>query len=258
MDYTAHLLKVIPKWLDGKVNYTEGKILANTTAATQYARVQPKSYLTQPQPALTAPKQTKPNPLVTVSSQQSTTLEIDSSKKPLIVVINQLKNQITTIQATANSQSGIIAQLIQDNKTSLTMASTLPSQLESVISRVDSSITTTSESYKAHMDDISIRMTTQLHNMHQAHLEQTKIANTEQNRKIDIMFSDVAEIGDCYNGECTSYGKCIHGVGNKLLLHQAKAARMNNQIKFIINHIATQSEFLEGNGLFEAFQENQA
>ena len=59
------------------------------------------------------------------------------------------------------------------------MASTLPSQLESVISRVYSSITTASESYKAHMDDISIRMTTQLHDMHQAHLEQTKIANTE-------------------------------------------------------------------------------
>jgi hypothetical protein len=192
MDYTEHLLKVIPKWLDGNMNHTGGKILANTIAVTQYARVQSKSNLTQPQPALTAPKQTEPNPPATVSSQQSTTLKIDSSKNPLIPVINQLKNQITTLQATVNSQSGIIAQLIQDNKTSLTMASTLPSQLESVISRVDSSITTSSESYKAHMDDVSIRMTTQLHNMHQVHLEQTKIANTEQNRKIDIMFSDVA------------------------------------------------------------------
>jgi hypothetical protein len=46
MDYTAHLLKVIPKWLDGNVNYTGGKILADTTAATQYTRVQPKSNLT--------------------------------------------------------------------------------------------------------------------------------------------------------------------------------------------------------------------
>jgi hypothetical protein len=33
---------------------------------------------------------------------------------------------------------------------------------------------------------------------------------------------------------------------------------MSNQIKFFINHIAAQPEFLEGNGLFEAFQENQA
>ncbi len=197
MDYTAHLPKVIPKWLDGNVNYTGGKILADTTAATQYARVQPKSNLTQPQPALTAPEQTKLNPPTTVSSQQSATLEINSSKNPLIPLINQLKNQITTLQATVNSQSGMIALLIQDNKTSSTMASTLPSQLKSVISRVDSSITTAT--YKAHMDDISIRMTSQLHDMHQAHLEQTKIANTEQNRKIDIMFSDVAEIGDCYN-----------------------------------------------------------
>jgi hypothetical protein len=33
---------------------------------------------------------------------------------------------------------------------------------------------------------------------------------------------------------------------------------MNNQIEFIINHITAQPEFLEGNGLFEAFQENLA
>jgi hypothetical protein len=116
MDYTAHLLKVIPKWLDGNVNYTGGKILANTTAATQYTRVQPKSNLTQPHPALTAPEQTKSNPPATVSSQQSTTLEIDSSKNLLIPLINQLKNQITTLQATVNSQGGMIALLIQDNK----------------------------------------------------------------------------------------------------------------------------------------------
>jgi hypothetical protein len=37
MDYTAHFLKVIPEWLDGNVNYTGGIILADTTAATQYA-----------------------------------------------------------------------------------------------------------------------------------------------------------------------------------------------------------------------------
>jgi hypothetical protein len=72
------------------------------------------------------------------------------------------------------------------------------------------------------------------------------------------MFSDVAEIGDSYNGVCTSYRKCIHGVENKLFLHQAMAACMNNQIEFIINHITAQPDSLEGNRLFEAFQENQA
>jgi hypothetical protein len=94
MDYTAQILKVIPKWLDRNVNYTGRKILANTTAVTQYARVQPKSNLMQPQPALTAPKQTKLNPPATVSSQQSTTLEIISSKNCLIPVIKQLKTKL--------------------------------------------------------------------------------------------------------------------------------------------------------------------
>jgi hypothetical protein len=84
------------------------------------------------------------------------------------------------------------------------MASTLPSQIESVISQVDLSITTTSTLYIAHMDDISTRMAPQLNKMHQAHLEQAKNANTEQHRKFDIMFSNVTEIGKECNGVCTS------------------------------------------------------
>ncbi len=72
-----------------------------------------------------------------------------------------------------------------------------------------------------------------------------------------MMFSDVTELGMNYNRICTSYGKCIHGVGNELLLHRATSACLNNQIEFIINHIAAQPGYLEGNGLFKAFQENQ-
>jgi hypothetical protein len=136
------------------------------------------------------------------------------------------------------------------------MASTLPSQIESVITQVDSTITTTSTSYIAHMDVISTRMASQLNKMHQAHLEQAKNANTEQHVKFDIMFSNVTEIGEGYNGVCTSYGKCIHRVGNELLLHQAMSACLNNQVEFIINHIMAQPEYLEGNGLFKAFQQN--
>ncbi len=106
------------------------------------------------------------------------------------------------------------------------------------------------------MDDISTRVASQLKEMHQAHLEQAKNSDTEQHRKFDIMFSNVTEISEGYNGLCTSYRKCIHGVGNELLLHQATSACLNNQIEFIVNHIAAQHEYLEGNGLFEAFQQN--
>ncbi len=66
------------------------------------------------------------------------------------------------------------------------------------------------------------------------------------------------EIENSYNGVCTSYEKCDHGVGNKLLLHRATAARMTNQIEFILNHIATHPKYMDGTGLFEAFQENHA
>ena len=47
-------------------------------------------------------------------------------------------------------------------------------------------------------------------------------------------------------------------MGNELLLHRATAARMTNQIEFIINHIASQPDYIKNTGLFEAFQENQA
>ncbi len=68
----------------------------------------------------------------------------------------------------------------------------------------------------------------------------------------------MVEIGNSYNGICTSYGKCVHGIENELLLHRATATRMTNQMEFIINHIASQPNYIKNTGLFEAFQENQA
>jgi hypothetical protein len=46
----------------------------------------------------------------------------------------------------------------------------------------------------------------------------------EHNRKFDILFDNLAEIGGSYNGITTSYGRCVHEVGNKILLHRATAA----------------------------------
>jgi hypothetical protein len=77
-------------------------------------------------------------------------------------------------------------------------------------------------------------------------------------RKYESLFQNMVEIGNGYNGICTSYGKCIHGIGNELLLRRATAARMTNQIEFIINHITSQPDYIKNTGLFEAFQENQA
>jgi hypothetical protein len=80
-------------------------------------------------------------------------------------------------------------------------------------------------------------------------------------RKYKSLFKNMVKIGDSYNIICTSYGKCFHGVGHELLLHRAMAAQMTNQIEnqieFIINHIASQPEYIDNTALFEAFQENQ-
>ena len=65
---------------------------------------------------------------------------------------------------------------------------------------------------------------------HHAQKQQASTLNTDPNNKYGILFVNLTEIGNSYNGVCTSYGRCIHGVGNKLLLHRAMASRMTNQI----------------------------
>ncbi len=122
-DYTMHLLTILPTWLVGNKNYTGGKILADNTAAAQYAQTQH-----QIQPNTTKPKQAEQ----TATPPQHKTPDLDSVKS-ITPVINQLKNKFLTLQATVNLQTEIIAQLIQDSKTASTMASTLLTQIESVI-----------------------------------------------------------------------------------------------------------------------------
>ncbi len=89
-------------------------------------------------------------------------------------VINQIKDPLSTLQAMVNAQTETIAQLIQDSKTTITMASTLPSQIESVNSRVDSSISTASSTYLAKMDNFTKHIQSQISKMHQDYLESAK------------------------------------------------------------------------------------
>jgi hypothetical protein len=86
IDYTMHLLTILPTWLVRNKNYTGGKILADNTAAAQYAQTQP-----QIQPNSTKPKQAEQ----TATPPQHKTPDLYSVKS-LTPVINQLKNQLST------------------------------------------------------------------------------------------------------------------------------------------------------------------
>jgi hypothetical protein len=88
-------------------------------------------------------------------------------------------------------QAGIIAQLLLDSKTAATMASTLPSQLQSAISGVDSSITTASESHKAYTNKINTQLTSHMTEMYHARQQQASTSDTDQNNKYDILFANL-------------------------------------------------------------------
>ena len=183
LEYTTLLLEMIPRWLKGDENYSGGRILADTTAATPYAIAQPRNTPTQiPAQPTNTPTQIPPThpstmptpqlthqiPNTTNSTQHSKTNETELAHAQLLPAIKQLVDQMNTLQATVDLQSGIIAQLLQDSKTAATMASTLPSQLQSAISGVDSSITTASESHKAYTNKINTQLTSHMTEMYHA------------------------------------------------------------------------------------------
>ena len=165
LEYTTILLEIIPRWLKGNENYSRERILANTTAATPYTRAQPMNTPTKipagptnkptqipPAHPLTMPtsQHTHQNPNTTSLTQHSKINETEITNTQLLSAIKQLADQINTLRAKVDWQSGIITQLLQDSKTAATRASTLPSQLQSAISGVDSLITTACELHKAY------------------------------------------------------------------------------------------------------------
>ena len=286
IEFTPYLLKMIPQWLQGNRNYTGAEIRADTSAAQSAIRYLRKTHREEPPThALNTTANNPPNNQTQLVSHQTTnppsidhtrskqeagpstdlnaypqtqspkTSGTDMSEIPQAIL--QLSHQISTLQTALESQTAIITQLLQDSNTAKTMTSTLPTQItESIITRVDSSISTVSEMQKTYTDESSSRLTTQFKELHNTQQEIYNKILDEHNKKFGILFDNLAEIGNSYNGVATSYGRCVHGVGNELLLHRATAARMTNQIEFIINNIAKKPEFLEGEGLFEAYQEH--
>jgi hypothetical protein len=110
----------------------------------------------------TYPQQTQPptNPKTNVT---------DMSQIPLIL---QLSHQISTLQTALESQTAIITQLLQDSNTAKTMTSTLPTQIaESILTHVDSSISTVSEMQKPYTDESSSRLATQFKELHNTQQE---------------------------------------------------------------------------------------
>ena len=165
LDYTSRLLEEVPRWLQGHGRYSGGRVHADVSAAAQYTRTRPLTP-TQPTPQQDTPHKPHQSPqlLDNATTQPVTLLEPDPSTT-LIPAISHLTDQINKLQATVDSQAGVLAQLIHDGKTTITTTSTLPSQVESVISQVNSTITTTSESYKTYVMDSITRLQSHMHDI---------------------------------------------------------------------------------------------
>jgi hypothetical protein len=131
-------------------------------------------------------------------------------------------------------------------------------QIQSVISRVDSSITTASESYISYMHSTTKETHTILLNQFHQQTEQINKNNDNEHKNFNVMFGDMEAIAENYNGIARNYDTSINGVVRELLENKITLARLTTQIDFIFTNMANNSDFLKNTGIWEDFVEHQA
>jgi len=130
-------------------------------------------------------------------------------------------------------------------------------RIQSVISRVDSSITTASETYITNMNTATEETHAMLlDHFHQQNKQITK-NNDIQYKNINVMFGDMKSIAENYNGIARNYDTSVDGVVSELLEIKVTLARLTTQIDFILTNMANNPDFLKNMGIWEDFVEHQ-
>ena len=169
-------------------------------------------------------------------------------------MIQTMKQQLDNLTTIVTHQSQLLSNLIADAKTISTYqasATTLMEQIQSVISRVNLSITTASESYITHMNTATKESHTMLHQFHQQ-TEQINKNNNNQCKNINVMFGDMKAIAKNYNGITRNYDTSMEGVVSELLENKITLARLTT-----LANMAKNPDFLKNTGIWEDFVEHQ-
>ena len=237
--YTEHLEAVIASWLEGTTK-NNGKRIAVSTEPALYQTNQNQSQPRQPLPPMqsntqpTNPTQTQapttmmpkttctpPTPpqnwvqtIVPNTSdpdqpqhnhQPTNTTPTNSQTHETIQTMKQQLDNLTTI---VTYQSQLLNSLIADTKTLSThqaSATTLTERIQSVISRVDSSITMASETYINNMNTATKETHTMLLDHFHQQNEQITKNNNNQYKNTNVMFGDMKTIAKNNNGIARNY-----------------------------------------------------
>jgi hypothetical protein len=175
-------------------------------------------------------------------------------------MIHTMKQQLDNLTTIVTYQSQLLNNLIADTKTLSThqaSATTPMEKIQSVISRVDSSITTASETYITNMNTATKETHAMLLNHFRQQNEQINKNNDNQYKNINVMFGDMKSIAENYNGIARNYDTSVDGVVSELLENKITLTRLTTQIDFILTNTANNRDFLKNTGIWEDFVEHQ-
>jgi hypothetical protein len=289
--YTEHLEAVIPSWLEGTTKNNGKRIAVSIEPAlyqTKKNRSQPRQPQlpmqsnTQPQkptqtqtpttmtPQTTYTPPTPPqNRTQTIAPNTSTPDQPPHNHQPTNTTptnslthetIQTMKQQLDNLTTIVTYQSQLLNNLIADTKTLSTHQAseiTPMERIQSVISRVDSSITTASDTYITNMNTATKETQAMLLGHFRQQNEQITKNNDNQYKNINAMFGDMKSIAENYNGIARNYDTSVDGVVSKLLENKITLARLTSQIDFILTNMANNPDFLKNTGIWEDFVEHQ-
>jgi hypothetical protein len=171
-----------------------------------------------------------------------------------------MKQQLDNLTTIVTYQSQLLNNLIADTKTLSTHQAseiTPMERIQSVISRVDSSITTASDTYITNMNTATKETQAMLLGHFRQQNEQITKNNDNQYKNINAMFGDMKSIAENYNGIARNYDTSVDGVVSELLENKITLARLTSQIDFILTNMANNPDFLKNTRIWEDFVEHQ-
>jgi hypothetical protein len=290
VEYTEHLEAVIPSWLEGTTKNKGNRIAVSIEPAlhqTKKNRSQPRQPLppmqpntqptnpTQNQAPTTMTPQTTYTPTPPQTRAQTTAPNTSAPYQPqhnhqptnttptsslTYETIQTMKQQLDNLTTIVEHQSQLLNNLITDTKTLTTnqaSATTPMEKIQSVISRVDSSITTASETHITNMNTATKETHAMLRDHFYQQNEQITKNNDIQYKNINVMFGDMKSIAENYNGIARNYDTNVNGVVSELLENKVTLARLTTQIDFILTNMANNPDFLKNTGIWEDFVEHQ-
>jgi hypothetical protein len=288
VEYTEHLLVILPQWLEGTAHNKGKCIPVSTKPALHHAKrnrgqnqntppIPPQAQQKKPYPWVLDTEQhlpaqvdkmmthphtyfapTPPNHTIPSNQpQQNNTMTTGNTTQDMI---HNMKQQLDNLAAVVTHQSELLSNIIVDTKTLTTHQASVitpTDQLQSVILRVDSSITTASNTYMTYTTSTKKETQTMLTKQFQRETDQINTNNNIQHKNLNVMHGDMKSNAKNYNGISRNYGTSINGVVAELIENKMTLVRLSTQIDYILTNMANNPGFLKNTAIWDDLAEHQ-